>query len=176
MRRWFVSCLAVVRHPPIRPLASRRPGVAGMAGLWLLAMLLLGGCSLFATGDTDTDEQKAACGQQCLQNGEVCSQYFARRNEDQRRLFEQAKENYWLCLRKFPGAESRPDGPCLAPPPPEETFDSCGQQLDECLTDCQTSLDDLADTLERLRRRPPARPEAAPDAASGSGSSEQTAE
>ena len=109
---------------------------------------VLSSCASLGWFSEPTKEQKQACGRQCLTNGEGCSQFFAQKNEKQRRDFEQAKENYWICLRKFPGAESRPDGPCLPPPPPAEAFDSCGPELDECLQACQTTLDELAQDAE----------------------------
>lgn len=110
----------------------------------IVACSLLSSCASLGWFSEPTKEEKQACGRQCLKNGEGCSQFFAQKNERQRRDFEQAKENYWICLRKFPGAESRPDGPCLAPAPPAEAFDSCGPELDECLQTCQTTLDELA--------------------------------
>ncbi len=117
-------------------------------GLWLA------GCAApSGLGDDASPEHKAQCGQLCLKNGETCSQYFARRNEEQRLLFEQAKHNYWLCLRKYPGFDARPGGPCLAPPPPEEAYDSCGPQLDECLAGCGLTLDELADTLQAVKNK-----------------------
>ena len=118
------------------------------AFLAFAASSLLSSCASLGWFSEPTKEEKQACGRQCLKNGEGCSQFFAQKNEKQRRDFEQAKENYWICLRKFPGAESRPDGPCLPPPPPAEAFDSCGPELDECLQGCQTTLDELAQDAE----------------------------
>ncbi len=106
--------------------------------------LILTGCSLFHREDSPSADQKAACGQQCLSNGEKCSAFFATKNEERRLLFEQAKQNFWICLKKYPGTESHPDNPCIAPSPEPEMFDSCGQQLDECLEACETNLDELA--------------------------------
>ena len=68
--------------------------------------------------------------------------------------FEQAKQNYWICLRKYPGFESSPNNPCVAPSPPAEEFDSCGQQLDDCLESCRTNLDELAEVVKKEERRP----------------------
>ena len=89
-----------------------------------------------------SQQQKIVCGQQCLKNGEVCSQFFGRKNEQQRLIFEQAKENYWLCLRKQDAGQTA--SPCLPPTPVTEQFDSCGAQLDACLESCKTTLEELA--------------------------------
>lgn len=111
--------------------------------------------------DEASPDLKLACGQVCLRNGEACSEFFGKRNAEARMLFEQAKQNYWICLRKYPGAEARPDHPCLAPAPAPETFDDCGQHLDQCLRDCGTSLEEmsrLSDDREARSRsaKPPA--------------------
>lgn len=123
--------------------------------LWvwsLLAILctqFLLGCSWTGMTTEPDEATKVACGQQCLKNGEVCSEFFAKKNREQRLTFEQAKQNYWICLRKYPGFESSPNNPCVAPVPPPEEFDSCGPQLDDCLELCQTSLDELAELMRR---------------------------
>lgn len=119
------------------------------SGLAVGLGLILCGCSWLNPTTEPDEESKAACGQQCLKNGEVCSQFFAKKNREQRLTFEQAKQNYWICLRKYPGFESSPNNPCVAPSPPAEEFDSCGQQLDECLESCQTNLDELAEVVRK---------------------------
>lgn len=114
--------------------------------------LLLSGCTLIESRDAPpTAEQKFACGRQCLANGEHCSAFFANKNEQQRLLFEQAKQNFWICLKKYQGAAHSEDNPCIAPVPAPEAFDTCGEQLDDCLAQCQTTLDEVA---ELSRRKP----------------------
>ena len=115
--------------------------------------LLLSGCALLSEDGSPTAEQKIACGRQCLANGEHCSAFFANKNEQQRLLFEQAKQNFWICLKKYQGAAQPRDNPCIAPVPEPEAFDNCGEQLDGCLADCQTTLDEVA---ELSRRKPEA--------------------
>lgn len=115
----------------------------------LLASLLIPGCALLDRTESPTADQRAACGQQCLNNGERCSAFFAKKNEEQRLLFEQAKQNFWICLKKYPGAKSPADSPCLAPAPEPEMYDSCGQQLDECLEACGTTLDEVAELTQK---------------------------
>lgn len=117
---------------------------------WVLAglpqVLGLVACSI-TSGRVDDEapaDLKLACGQVCLSNGESCSQFFGKRNAETRMLFEQAKQNYWICLRKYPGAEAGPHHPCIAPAPIPETFDDCGQQLDQCLKDCGTTLEEMS--------------------------------
>lgn len=121
--------------------------------------LWLSGCSLLHWGDdSPSAEQKAACGQLCLSNGEKCSTFFAAKNEEQRLLFEQAKQNFWICLKKYPGKEVHPDIPCIPPTPAPEMFDSCGQQLDQCMESCDISLDELAELTRKPAKtvdRPP---------------------
>ena len=115
-------------------------------------VLLLCGCSLFSVEAPLTPDQKAICGQQCLGNGEQCSLFFARKNEEQRLLFEQAKENFWICLKKYPDAQSSAT-PCIAPVPEPERYDSCGPQLDACLAACQTTLEEVAALLKQRQDR-----------------------
>ena len=121
--------------------------------LFVAFSLILGGCSWLGSTIEPDEESRAACGQQCLKNGEVCSQFFAKKNREQRLTFEQAKQNYWICLRKYPGFEFSPNNPCVAPLPPAEEFDSCGQQLDDCLDSCRTSLDELAAVVKKEEPR-----------------------
>lgn len=119
-------------------------------GGWILAglPLILGLAACSTTSGRVDDEApadlKLACGQVCLRNGESCSEFFGKRNAETRMLFEQAKQNYWICLRKYPGAEAGPRHPCIAPAPLPETFDDCGQQLDHCLLDCGTTLEEMS--------------------------------
>lgn len=120
----------------------------------ILCAQFLPGCSWTDMTTAPDEETKVACGQQCLKNGEVCSEFFAKKNREQRLTFEQAKQNYWICLRKYPGFESSPNNPCVVPVPPPEEFDSCGPQLDECLGLCHTSLDELAELMKREEARP----------------------
>lgn len=108
----------------------------------LASALLLAACSFNTVEHGLTQQQKIVCGQQCLKNGEVCSQFFGRKNEQQRLSFEQAKENYWLCLRKQEAGQTV--SRCLPPTPATEQFDSCGAQLDACLESCKTTLEELA--------------------------------
>lgn len=117
--------------------------------------LLFSGCAVLDWTESPTPDQRAACGEQCLANGERCSAFFAKKNEEQRLLFEQAKQNFWICLKKYPGAESRADSPCLAPVPEPEMYDSCGQQLDECLEGCGTSLEEVAELARKRSERSP---------------------
>ena len=124
------------------------------SGLVVALGLILCGCSWLGPTNEPDEETKASCGQQCLKNGEVCSQFFAKKNREQRLTFEQAKQNYWICLRKYPGFESSPNNPCVAPSPPAEEFDSCGQQLDDCLESCRTNLDELAQVVKKEESRP----------------------
>lgn len=140
-------------NPASIPLFNLRSRVG--AGL---ASLLLSGCALLDWTESPTADQRVACGQQCLMNGESCSAFFAKKNEELRLLFEQAKQNFWICLKKYPGAESRADSPCIAPVPEPEMYDSCGQQLDECLEACGTSLDEVAE-LTRQRSEAARTPE-----------------
>lgn len=107
--------------------------------------LMLSGCAPLQWMDSPSVEQKAACGQQCLSNGEKCSAFFAAKNEEQRLFFEQAKQNFWICLKKYRGTTAHSDIPCIPPAPAPEMFDSCGQQLDQCLESCEISLDELAE-------------------------------
>ena len=99
--------------------------------------------------DSPTQEQKAACGEQCLANGERCSQYFSGRLQNRQMEFERAMQNYQICLRKFAGTRSPGDTPCIGPQPQGDEFDNCGQQLDECLDACDVTLDDIADAVRR---------------------------
>ncbi|NDE34619.1 MAG: hypothetical protein EB012_07180, partial [Gammaproteobacteria bacterium] len=62
----------------------------------------------------------------------------------QRLDYEKAKENYWICLRKYPGAVGG-QGPCITPLPKEHQFDQCGPDLDACLDQCGTNLQELED-------------------------------
>ncbi len=110
-----------------------------MRKLVALLALLTGGC-----GSMPSEEQKLACGQQCLKNGENCSQFFARKNEERRLDFEQARENYWMCMRRYPSARSVAETPCIAPPPNAVKYDTCGQELEECMAACKTTLDEVA--------------------------------
>ena len=117
--------------------------------LAILCTQLLLGCAWTGMTTEPDEATKVSCGQQCLKNGEVCSEFFAKKNREQRLTFDQAKQNYWICLRKYPGFESSPNNPCVAPVPPQEEFDSCGPQLDECLGLCHTSLEELAELMKR---------------------------
>ena len=106
--------------------------------------MLLTGCALWRGNDEPTPGQKAACGRQCLANGETCSAFFAQKNAERRELFEQSKQNFWLCRKKFPNADTQAGNLCLAPAPEPELFDDCGPQLDACLEACGTTLDEVA--------------------------------
>ncbi len=128
-------------------------------GLFSVALIFsLSGCSWLSPAVEPDEGMKAVCGQQCLKNGEVCSQFFAKKNREQRLGFEQAKQNYWICLRKYPGFESSPNNPCIVPMPPSEEFDNCGQQLDDCLESCKTDLDEVAASAKKAEVRLPAGP------------------
>jgi hypothetical protein len=127
---------------------------------FLPLVLGLAACST-SVGRIDEDasaDVKLACGQVCLRNGEACSDFFGKRNAETRLLFEEAKQNYWICLRKYPGSETKPNHPCIAPAPMPETFDDCGPRLDQCLTDCGTSLDEMSQLSRKLEdKQKPAR-------------------
>jgi len=153
MRHQFFSTLRCHDFPQAMPdfLPCR---LILRSGLPLAFCLIFCSCSWLGPATEPDEETKAACGHQCLKNGEVCSQFFAKKNREQRLTFEQAKQNYWICLRKYPGFESSPNNPCIAPSPPVEEFDSCGQQLDECLELCRTNLDELAQAAKKEETRP----------------------
>lgn len=134
----------------------------------LLIRNLIGLIGLVMTGcgSMPSEEQKLACGQQCLKNGENCSQFFARKNEERRLDFEQARENYWMCMRRYPTAKSVAETPCIAPPPNAVKYDTCGQELEECMAACKTTLDEVAtfsnpspDMAQRDQRTLPNAPE-----------------
>ena len=119
-----------------------------LASLLVFVALAFGGCAGGLPFQGPDEDQRRACGLQCLNNGQSCSQFYARFNEAQRLDYEQAKENYWICLRKYPGAAVG-QGPCITPLAKEHQFDQCGPDLDACLEQCGTDLQELED-FQRL--------------------------
>ena len=71
-----------------------------LAGLPLVLGLVACSTPSGRVDDEAPADLKLACGQVCLSNGESCSQFFGKRNAETRMHFEQAKQNYWICLRK----------------------------------------------------------------------------
>lgn len=106
-------------------------------------VLLMGGCSAFLSEERAPESLRGACGRLCLQNGENCSQFFARKNEENRRVFEQAKSNYWMCIKRYQGEAASQSITCVPPGPSPEQYDHCGADLDACLENCGISLDEL---------------------------------
>lgn len=113
----------------------------------LLAILsftpLFLGCGGFFQTTLPDDRYRLACGQQCLKNGEDCSHFFALKNEERRLVFEQAKSNYWLCMRRFADSRTSSQNPCVAPGPVPEAYDHCGNDLEQCLSACPVTLEEL---------------------------------
>ncbi len=107
-----------------------------------LALQLAGCAGLFQPSLPD-DRYRLACGQQCLKNGEDCSRFFALKNEERRVNFEQAKANYWICMRRYGDSKPSTQNPCVAPGPLPEAYDHCGTDLEQCLSACPVSLDEL---------------------------------
>jgi hypothetical protein len=101
------------------------------------------GCTGLFQPPLPDDQYRLACGQQCLKNGEDCSHFFALKNEERRLNFEQAKANYWLCMRRFAGSPSESQNLCVAPGPQAEAYDHCGDDLQQCLAACPVTLDEL---------------------------------
>lgn len=130
--------------------SSRSKFVALRSAIFPLPLILglcvlLAGCANPAFfGEDLPEEVKRLCGQQCLLNGAECSQFFARKNEERRQAFDQAKSNYWLCLKRFEGQSERDGLACIPPGVPTETFDHCGQDLDACFNGCGITLDELS--------------------------------
>ena len=117
--------------------------------LLLTVLILLSACSTITPEEEPTEDQRYLCGQQCLKNGESCSRFFAQKNQEKRLTYEQSKQNFWICLRKYPGAQSQAETPCIPPVPITEEFDSCGTQLDDCLTACRTSLEEIGNRQQQ---------------------------
>lgn len=133
-------------------LKQRFSSVSGLGCLALMAIGLIwglfSGCAGLFSEEKATESLRLACGRLCLQNGENCSQFFARKSEEKRQVFEQAKSNYWLCLKRFDGEASATS--CVPPGPVPEQYDHCGSDLEGCLEGCGTSLDEM----NRLAARP----------------------
>lgn len=113
---------------------------------WLSALCVsfgMTGCADFLKPTIPENSYRLACGQQCLKNGENCSRFFALKNEERRIGFEQAKANYWLCMRRYSDQRSTSPVPCVAPGPLPEAFDHCGSELEQCLSACPVTLDEL---------------------------------
>jgi hypothetical protein len=111
-------------------------------GLYGCALMLSGCGGLFPSALPD-DRYRLACGQQCLKNGEECSHFFALKNEERRLNFEQAKTNYWICMRRYGDSRNASQNPCIAPGPLPEAYDHCGNDLEQCLSSCPVTLDEL---------------------------------
>lgn len=125
-----------------------------LASLILFVAMTLLGCAGGLPFESPNEDQRHACGLQCLSNGQSCSQFYARINEAQRLDYEKAKENYWICLRKYPGAVQG-QGPCITPLPKEHQFDQCGPDLDACLDQCGTNLQELEDDQRIVAAKKP---------------------
>ena len=134
-RQLFEPIIKAFKLPPLRPI---------LASLIVFVSLAFGGCAGELPFESPNEDQRRACGLQCLNNGQSCSQFYARINEAQRLDYEKAKENYWICLRKYPGAAGG-RGLCITPLPKEHQFDQCGPDLDACLEQCGTHLQELED-------------------------------
>jgi hypothetical protein len=113
-----------------------------LTGLFFCALTLSGCSGIFQSAPPD-DQYRLACGQQCLKNGEDCSHFFALKNEERRLVFEQAKTNYWLCMRRYSNTRTTTQNPCVAPGPLPEAYDHCGDDLEQCLSGCPVTLDEL---------------------------------
>lgn len=124
------------------PWFSGRLGRLG--GLIALGIYLAGCQGLWPSGEDLPEEVRRLCGQQCLMNGAECSQFFARKNEERRQFFEQAKSNYWLCLKRFEGEPAAAGLSCVPPGSLTEQYDHCGPDLDACLLGCGISLEELS--------------------------------
>lgn len=92
---------------------------------------------------TPDESYRLACGHQCLKNGEDCSRFFALKNEERRLAFEQAKTNYWMCMRRYGDQKTASSVPCLAPGAQPEAYDHCGNDLELCLAQCPVTLEEL---------------------------------
>ncbi|MEN9680125.1 MAG: hypothetical protein RLZZ627_18 [Pseudomonadota bacterium] len=118
--------------------------VSKLSWLGLLGFVFgLTGCAGWFHAQMPDDGYRLACGQQCLRNGEDCSRFFAVKNEERRLAFEQAKANYWLCMRRYGDQSSSSRVPCLAPGPQPEAYDHCGNDLEQCLSRCPVTLEEL---------------------------------
>lgn len=117
--------------------------LVGLSLILVGCALAISGCGVFTRSQLPDDGYRLACGQQCLKNGEDCSHFFALRNEERRLNFEQAKANYWLCMRRYADSHSKSQNPCLAPGPQPEAYDHCGDDLEKCLGACPVTLEEL---------------------------------
>ena len=123
--------------------------------LFMLSWLMMVGCQWLSGPDLPDDSYRLACGQQCLKNGEQCSQFFGVRNEETRINFEQSKANYWLCKKRFSESTNKGEDICIPPGPPSQTFDHCGKDLEECLAGCPITLDELRGLPAKVSVKPP---------------------
>jgi hypothetical protein len=118
--------------------------IAKLSCLASLCLVLgLTGCIGLFQPEMPDESYRRACGQQCLKNGEDCSRFFALKNEERRLAFEQAKTNYWMCMRRFGDQKTPSSVPCLAPGPQPEAYDHCGNDLEQCLSKCPVTLEEL---------------------------------
>lgn len=137
-------------------------GLSRLSLIFSYCALILLGCSRFFQPPLPDDGYRLACGQQCLKNGEDCSHFFALKNEERRLSFEQAKSNYWLCMRRYADSRAESHNPCVAPGPQPEAYDHCGDDLQQCLVACPVTLEELPGLHGTGNSKPGLGPDSAP--------------